>query len=74
MTITRKMTEKINRKSKYYLKKMTFSYSEKVINYLETSEKSLQISYRIAPGVFDIIFYIHPESKDKVKNNRRTKS
>ena len=39
----------------------------------KVSKKKLQISQWITPGVFDIIFNIHPESKDHIKNNRRAK-
>ena len=33
----------------------------------------LQILQRIAPGILDIVLNIHPESKDEIKNDWRTK-
>jgi hypothetical protein len=34
----------------------------------------LKITHGIAPRIFDVIFYVHPESKDQVKDYRRAES
>ena len=33
----------------------------------------LQITQRISSRIFDIIFDVHPESENQIKNNRRAK-